>query len=104
MRQCYPSRSAVATRAGLRISLQGAREQGEVVRSRDLDGAERFEVGSRPLHVEQRDARRAEALHERDESDLRGVGGSREHRLTCEQAANVDSVEAADEFAVGVRL
>ena len=62
----------------------GRETSAEYVLPTDLDDPERRQVRRRPLHVEQplaRRARRAQALDQRDQGDLRGVALAVEHRL-----------------------
>ncbi|MOA00539.1 hypothetical protein D3C78_1199090 [compost metagenome] len=51
------------------------------------------------LAVDQDEATIAQVLDQGDKADLRGVGGTTEHRLAEEQATDGQAVEAADQFA-----
>jgi hypothetical protein len=73
-------------------------EEGEIVRARDLDGAEGGEVWGEPLDIQEDEAPGAEVGDEVEEGDLRRLRHAGEHRFTEESAAEGDPVETTDEL------
>src|ERR1043166_3370038 len=84
--------------------FDGALEQFEIVRTRDFDRAELFEMPSQPLRVEQSELSFPQTFDQRDECDLGGVAFAVKHRFAEKRAADRDTVEAAGEFAFAPRL
>src|SRR5205823_9917755 len=84
--------------------FDGALEQFQVVRTRDLDCAELFQMRCQPLCVEQREFSRPQMLDQREERDLRGVALAMKHRFAEERAANGDTVESAGKLALAPRF
>src|SRR5689334_13871018 len=93
--------AAIRTRRageGRRFDCERRLEQPQIATARNLDRAELGEVVGEPLRVEQHEPARAQSLDERDQCDLRCVGGAMEHRFAEEGAPDRDAVESPDEL------
>mmetsp|Transcript_4831 Transcript_4831/g.17078 ORF Transcript_4831/g.17078 Transcript_4831/m.17078 type:complete len:248 (+) Transcript_4831:528-1271(+) len=75
-------------------------EVGLELTPRQLGGAQRRQVAGVLLAVDPRDAEFAAQADQRAQRDLGCIGAAHEHRLAEEHPAEVDAIEAADEFAV----
>src|SRR5437667_6853935 len=67
---------------------------------RNFNPTKLLQVRREPLGVEQHEFASAQMLHQRHESNLRGIGHSMKHRFAKKRAAHRYAVKSAGELAV----